>query len=468
LLLTLAAVGAEGATISLAWDPPTSGPSVAGYIVRYGSQIGQYPNSFKCGASTQCTVSVANNQTYYLVVVAVGTSGVESGPSAPVAARVDTSSLVLGINGVTASFPAQGGTGQVSVVGPGAWAAQSTNSTWLRVSPGTGGAGSGAFGYAVTPNALPSGRGAALSVSGISIAVTQVGGPPTKWNLPTDIIARDYDGDGKADIGVYRDSSGVWLTRNSSVATLQQIAWGAPTLDDIPVPADYDGDHRADVAVYRRSTGEWFIRRSTDGGLTYIPWGAPSLGDIPVTADYDGDGKADIAVYRTSTGQWLIRYSSTGSETVFWGAPVYGDLPVPADYDGDGKADIAVYRSATGEWFVRLSGGGSIYEAWGAPSLNDVPVPGKYDADGRSDIAVYRPGSGEWFIRRSTDGGLTHIPWGAAQIDIPVPADYDGDGRTDVAVYRSTDGQWLISLSGGGSQILSWGAPSLIDIVRGR
>ena len=34
------------------------------------------------------------------------------------------------------------------------------------------------------------------------------------------------------------------------------IQWGARS--DVPVPCDYNGDGKADVAVYRPSTKEWF------------------------------------------------------------------------------------------------------------------------------------------------------------------------------------------------------------------
>jgi len=93
----------------------------------------------------------------------------------------------------------------------------------------------------------------------------------------------------------------------------------------VPVPADYDGDHRADIAVYRATTGEWFIRRSSDGGLTQWTWGAPRLGDVPVVGDYDGDGRADIAVYRELTGEWFVRTFDGRVTRYLWGAPSLGD-----------------------------------------------------------------------------------------------------------------------------------------------
>ncbi|HXH07156.1 MAG TPA: FG-GAP-like repeat-containing protein [Vicinamibacterales bacterium] len=223
-----------------------------------------------------------------------------------------------------------------------------------------------------------------------------------------------------------------------TASVVAAVGWGAQT--DTPVPADYDGDGRADVAVFRPSTGEWFIAQS-GGGARREQWGAAALGDVPVPADYDGDGRADIAVYRGSTGEWFIAQSRAGGRRDQWGAPMLGDVPVPADYDGDGRADIAVYRGSTGEWFIAQSGGGARRDQWGAPSLGDVPVPADYDGDGRADIAVARAVTGQWFVARSRSGFLL-AAWGFG--DARVPADFDGDGARNIAIWTAVRGEWFI------------------------
>jgi hypothetical protein len=271
----------------------------------------------------------------------------------------------------------------------------------------------------------------------------------------------DFDGDGLADIAVFRKSTDQWFVLNSGGGSTTQ-GWGALSLGDIAVPADYDGDGKTDIAVYRSSTGQWFILKSS-GGSIIQGWGSPALGDIPVPADYDGDGKADLAVYRTSTGQWFILNSSGGSTTQGWGSPSLGDIPVPADYDGDGKTDIAVYRNSTGQWFILNSSGGATTQGWGSPALGDIPVPADYDGDGKADIAVYRNSTGKWFILKSS-GGATTQGWGSPSLgDIPVPGDYDSDGKADIAVYRGNTGTWYILKSSGGSTIIGWGSPALGD-----
>lgn len=253
----------------------------------------------------------------------------------------------------------------------------------------------------------------------------------------------DYDGDGKAEVGIHRPSgaSGTaeyWYLKSGG-AVGEYAAFGFGLSTDIPVPADYTGDGKADFAVFRPSDGYWYIVRSEDYSVYAFPFGIST--DTPVPADYDGDGKADVAVYRASTGYWFIyRSSDDGVGAVPFGAPT--DKPIPADFDGDGRTDIAVWRAkgAVGaEWWILGSVSGARGVGFGEPS--DRPVPGDYTGDGTADLAFFRPGNGLWYVFKSDDLNFFAFPFGIGE-DLPAPGDYDGDGKTDAAVYRS--GQWFV------------------------
>ncbi|MEJ5913416.1 hypothetical protein [Pseudokineococcus sp. 1T1Z-3] len=202
-----------------------------------------------------------------------------------------------------------------------------------------------------------------------------------RWDLPGRVVrhgvagdvpvAADYDGDGRADVAVYRPSTGDWYVKGRP-----PVRHGAR--GDVPVVADYTGDGRADMAVFRPSTGEWLVR-----GRPTVRYGA--RGDVPVQADYDGDGRADVAMFRPSTGEWLVR----GRPTVRHGQR--GDVPVPADYDGDGRADVAVFRPGPRTWSVR----GRAAVGYGMSGAQ--PVPADYTGDGRADFAVLK--AGVWYLQ---------------------------------------------------------------------
>ena len=253
----------------------------------------------------------------------------------------------------------------------------------------------------------------------------------------------DFDGDGKADVSVFRPESGIWyLLQSQSGFTGLQFGAAADRI----VPADYDGDGRTDVAVYR--SGTWYLNRSS-AGFTGLGFGAAT--DIPQPADFDGDGKADLAVYRPSNGIWYV-YNLTNNQVTAVQFGASEDKPVVADYDGDGKADYAVFRPSTGTWYLQRSQAGFTGIQFGDGT--DKPVPADYDGDGRADVAVFRPSNGTWYQNRS-QLGFTGVQFGVST-DAPTPADYDGDGRADVAVFRS--GVWYLQRSTAGFTGVSFGA----------
>ena len=185
--------------------------------------------------------------------------------------------------------------------------------------------------------------------------------------------AGDWNGDGKAKVGVFRN--GTWyLDYNGNGA------WDGCGVDrcyvgsfgqagDLPAAGDWNGDGKAKVGVFRNGT--WYLDYNgnglwdgcqQDGGLDLCLFNSfGQAGDLPAAGDWNGDGKAKVGVFRNGT--WYLDYNGNG----LWdGCSVdrcyvgsfgqAGDLPAAGDWNGDGKAKVGVFRNGT--WYLDYNGNG--------------------------------------------------------------------------------------------------------------
>lgn len=162
-----------------------------------------------------------------------------------------------------------------------------------------------------------------------------------RWGQSGDTpITGDFDGDLKTDFVVVRknianEPSYVWyvLQSNFSLGFAYFARWGQT--GDIPLAGDFDGNGKADITIFRPSSGVWgsILSNSSQTGGTvqrFATFG--QMGDVPQPADYDGDGKADYAVFRPGPTGAFYALNSSNSAVQSTTIGTQTSTPVSAPY----------------------------------------------------------------------------------------------------------------------------------------
>jgi uncharacterized protein (TIGR03437 family) len=207
---------------------------------------------------------------------------------------------------------------------------------------------------------------------------------------PRSMAVADFNGDGAADLAV-ANFYGVSIFLGNGDGTFQTRS-EFPLLSQVSSLAvgDFNADGNADLAVACVDLVAIFTGNG-DGtflaGATYKP-GASSV----VVADFNGDGKSDLA----TTGDQLTVFLGNGDATFslrYATIGRYRSLAV-ADFNGDGIPDLATSEVAVllgrGDGrFDLVTSAGCCPEVSGSPAM----VVGEFNGDGRADVAVVESSS---------------------------------------------------------------------------
>ena len=179
-----------------------------------------------------------------------------------------------------------------------------------------------------TDSALTRGQRYHYVVSAVNVVGESANSAEASVTLPAHSRRGDFDGDDKAEITVYRPSTGQWFVRYSSqnygTGSFGLYQWGLST--DRPMSADFDGDGKMDLVAYR-PLDRRMVHPLLVAGLQHERPTACSSGAPPATRRsrrFRRRRQERSRVYRPSTGEWFIRYSSQNYSTATFGCVTVG------------------------------------------------------------------------------------------------------------------------------------------------
>lgn len=218
-------------------------------------------------------------------------------------------------------------------------------------------------------------------------------------------------------VGLVNPATGEWSLRDPDSGRTTSFYYGVP--GDLPFMGDWNGDGIATPGLYRQSTGFVYLRDSNDTGPADLTFHFGIPGDIPLIGDFNGNGRDTVSVYRPSTGQVFIMNSlpAEGGSPVadisyFFGNP--GDKPYAGDFNGDGIDTVGLHRESTGLVYFRNShtqGNADAEFFYGIPA--DFILAGKWHPlAGNDTVAIFRPSTARFYLRFDNSQGFADREYG--------------------------------------------------------
>jgi hypothetical protein len=287
------------------------------------------------------------------------------------------------------------------------------------------------------------------------------------------VLQGDFNGDGRTDLLVYEDglsSVPIYFSNGNGTFTVTNRTPAATTNwihDQFArrIVGDFDGDGRADVAVWKSSWTSTPIYFSNGDGTFRVTNVSHAQGQNWLNeatrrfvGDFDGDGRTDVACAMSGWSSTPINFSdglggftkTNAATTTYWINDTGKDQMV-GDFNGDGRTDIAVRGAGWNSTPVYMSNGNGTFtitnyltSAGGINESLAKAFVGDFDGDGKSDIAGGMTGWDSTPVYFSWGDGsfdftnyLTRTYWMNDNSAVRMIGDFDGDGRSDFAVRKT-------------------------------
>jgi len=284
------------------------------------------------------------------------------------------------------------------------------------------------------------------------------GSPIATGDNPSDLVAADFNSDGRSDLAVSSENDGtvlVLLNTGSVVKAAVSFSVGSEIVaGDMPVDIDVtDLDNDKDIDIVIANFGSSNLASSgNDGAGVFGSSSFASTGSGPVsvsTGDLSGNGLPDVVTANLNAGTVTVLGNSGGALTPIGDIPV-GEEPrsvALVDLDGDGLRDITVVVNApdggrTIQLIRNLTTAGGVPTFAGITDLSTGNSPifiltGDINADGRPDLISVdeSPVAG---LRAAPESGAAPTSDGSVTVFLnftsPLPAcagDANGDLKVD-------------------------------------